>query len=58
MRVSRIVLVLVALLAGGLALFLALNSGGQPQPEAPQTVQVAQVPHDQVLVAKADIGIG
>ena len=50
-------LLLVALLAGGLAMYLALNSGGQPQPEAPQTVAVA-VPHDQVLVAKTDIGIG
>ena len=54
MRVSRIVLLLVALLAGGLAMYLALNSGGQPQPEAPQTA-VAQVPHDQVLVAKTEI---
>ena len=58
MRVSRIVLLLVALLAGGLAMYLALNSGAQPQPEAPQTVQIAQVPHDQVLVVKTDIGLG
>ena len=57
MRISRIVLVAVALIAAGLAMYLALNSGGQPQPEEPQTVAVA-VPHDQVLVAKADIGIG
>lgn len=58
MRVSRIVLVLVALIAGGLAAFLALgNAFNQPTPEQP-IVQVAQVPHDQVLVAKADIGIG
>ena len=57
MRVSRIVLLLVALLAGGLAMYLALNSGGQPPPESPPE-QVAQVPHDQVLVAKTDIGIG
>src|SRR3954453_602161 len=57
MRVSRIVLVLVALLAGGLAAFLALgNAFNQPAPEQP--VQVAQVPHDQVLIAKADIGLG
>ena len=57
MRVSRIVLVLVALLAGGLAAFLALgNAFNQPAPEQP--VQVAEVPRDQVLVAKADIGLG
>src|SRR3569623_806061 len=58
MRVSRIVLVLVALIAGGLAAFLALgNAFNQPAPEQP-IVQVAQVPHDQVLIAKTDIGIG
>lgn len=58
MRVSRIVLVLVALVAGGLAAFLALgNVFNQPAPEEP-VVQVAQTPHDQVLVAKKDIGLG
>jgi len=58
MRVSRIVLVLVALIAGGLAAFLALgNAFNQPTQEQP-VVQVAQVPHDQVLVAKTDIGLG
>lgn len=58
MRVSRIVLVLVALIAGGLAAFLALgNAFNQPAPEQP-AVQVAQTPHDQVLIAKTDIGIG
>lgn len=58
MRVSRIVLVLVALLAGGLAAFLALgNAFNQPTQEQP-AVQVAQVPHDQVLIAKSDIGLG
>ena len=56
MRVSRIVLLLVALLAGGLAAFLALgNAFDRAPPQAP-AVQVAQVPHDQVLIAKANIG--
>ena len=58
MRVSRVVLVLVALIAGGLAAFLALgNAFNQPTPEQP-VVQVAQTPHDQVLIAKTDIGVG
>jgi len=57
MRVSRIVLVLVAIVAGGLAAFLALgNAFNQPAPEQP--VQIAQVKHDQVLIAKSDIGVG
>jgi len=57
MRVSRIVLVLVAVIAAGLAAFLALgNAFNQPAPEQP--VQVAQVQHDQVLIAKTNIGVG
>src|SRR3569623_238376 len=53
-----ILLVLVAVVAGGLAAFLALgNAFNQPAPEQP-IVQVTQVAHDQVLIAKADIGIG
>jgi pilus assembly protein CpaB len=58
MRVSRIVLVLVALVAAGLAAFLALGGGfNEAQPDAPPTV-VAQVPRTQVLVANEDIGLG
>src|SRR6185437_7585516 len=57
MRLSRIVLVLVAVVAAGLAAFLALGSGsGQPQQQAP--AQVVQEARAQVLVAKADIGLG
>ncbi|HEX4298796.1 MAG TPA: Flp pilus assembly protein CpaB [Devosia sp.] len=55
MRVSRILLLVVALVAGGLAAFLATRGGGQPEAPAPQ---VAQDNHTQVLVAKADIGVG
>ncbi len=58
MRVSRILLVLVAIVAAGLAAFLALGGGfNQPVPEAPPRV-VAEVPKTQVLVASADIGLG
>jgi pilus assembly protein CpaB len=56
MRVSRILLVLVALLAGGLAAWLATRSGGDQTP-APQA-QVAQDTHTKVLIAKVDIGLG
>ncbi|MDB5538519.1 MAG: Flp pilus assembly protein CpaB [Devosia sp.] len=58
---SRIALLVVALLAGGLAAFLATrDTTQQPVTEpAPQTVtQVVQEPKAQILVAKGPIGIG
>ncbi len=57
MRVSRIVLVLVALLAGGLAAFLATRGGGEPQQGSPQP-KVIQEARVQVLIAKDHIGTG
>jgi len=57
MKVSRILLLLVALIAGGLAAFLALRSGGDVQPSSPET-QVVQEAKAQILVAKGPIGIG
>jgi pilus assembly protein CpaB len=49
--------VLVAVIAAGLAAYLALgNAFNQPAPDQP--VQVVQAQHDQVLIAKTDIGIG
>jgi pilus assembly protein CpaB len=57
MRVSRIVLVLVAVLAAGLAAFLALGGSGQP-PQEVQTTTVVQEARAQVLVAKANVGVG
>ena len=57
MRVSRIVLVLVAVLAAGLAAFLALGGSGQPAQEV-QTTTVVQEARAQVLVAKTNIGVG
>jgi pilus assembly protein CpaB len=56
MKVSRIVLLLVALLAGGMAAWLATRGGGEPQVQAP--VQVAEEPRAKILVAKTDIGMG
>jgi pilus assembly protein CpaB len=57
MRVSRIVLLLVALLAGGLAAFLAMRPGPEPQQLPPET-QIVEEARAQVLVAKANIGMG
>lgn len=56
MRVSRIVLLLVALIAGGLAAYLATRGGGEPA-QAPVT-QVVQEARAQVLIAKNNIGVG
>ncbi len=56
MRPSRIVLLLVALLAGGLAAFLATRND-QPTIQQPGT-EVVQEARTQILVAKEAIGIG
>ena len=58
MRMSRILLLLVALVAGGLAAYLATRGGGevvQPDPANPEVIQEARA---QILVATAPIGIG
>jgi pilus assembly protein CpaB len=58
MRMSRIILLLVALLAGGLAAFLATR-GDAPQPTVVEgPTQVVQEARAQVLVAKTAIGVG
>jgi pilus assembly protein CpaB len=56
MKPSRIVLLLVALLAGGLAAFLATR-GDAPAPVTAQATAPVVV-KNKVLVAKADIGVG
>lgn len=60
MRPARIVLVSVALIAGGLAAFLVTRGGNEPEPTAPQAVapQVIQEAKTQVLVASRGIGVG
>ena len=58
MRMSRIVLVLVAVLAAGLAAFLALGGSGQQQPEVQNTTTVVKEARAQVLIAKTNIGVG
>jgi pilus assembly protein CpaB len=57
MRLSRILLLLVALIAGGLAAYLATRGGGEPAP-GPQSPEVIEEARTQVLVATAPIGMG
>jgi pilus assembly protein CpaB len=54
MNTARIVVLAIALGAGGIAAYLASGSGEAPAPQAP----VAQLPTVDVLVAKSDIGLG
>jgi len=54
MNTARIVVLVIALSAGGVAAYLARGSDSSPAPAAP----VAQLPTVDVLVAKTDIGLG
>jgi pilus assembly protein CpaB len=56
MNIARIVVLLIALGAGGFAAYLASGSG--PVTKAPQAAPVAQLQTVDVLVAKSDIGLG
>jgi pilus assembly protein CpaB len=56
MNIARIVVLLIALGAGGFAAYLASGSGSATK--APQVAPVAQLQTVDVLVAKADIGLG
>lgn len=54
MNIARIVVLTIALNAGGVAAYLASGSDNKPPPAEP----VAQLQTVEVLVAKADIGLG
>jgi pilus assembly protein CpaB len=54
MYTARIVVLIIALAAGGLAAYLVSGTDNKPAPAAP----VAQLATVDVLVAKADIGLG
>jgi pilus assembly protein CpaB len=54
MNTARIIVLMVALSAGGVAAYLARGSDAAPPPAEP----VAQLPTADVLVAKSDIGLG
>src|SRR5438309_786214 len=57
MKPSRIVLLLIAIIAGGLAAFLATR-GSAPVPEVEQVVSTQPAAGTQVLVATGPIGVG
>jgi len=54
MNRARLVVLAIAIVAGGIAAYLVSGSGSAPPPAAP----VAQLPTVDVLVAKSDIGLG
>lgn len=56
MKPARLILLLVAIVAGGLAAFLVTRGG--PSPEQVVTTEVVQEAKAQVLVASAPIGMG
>lgn len=58
MRTSRIILLLVALLAGGLAAYLATRNDAPQQTVVEGPTQVVQEARAQILVAKTAIGVG
>ncbi|WP_297106805.1 Flp pilus assembly protein CpaB [uncultured Devosia sp.] len=58
MRPARIILLVVALVAGSLAAFLVMRSGRAPAPNAEVVTQVVEEAKTQILVARAPIGVG
>lgn len=58
MKPARILLIVVALVAGGLAAFLATRDGGDSDPQTVEVTQVQQERRAQVLVANSAIGLG
>lgn len=58
MRPARLILVLVALVAGGLAAFLVVRMGNAPAPRQQTVTEVIEEAKTQILVARAPIGVG
>lgn len=58
MTASRIILLLVALLAGGLAAFLAMRGSAPQQVVVEGPSKIVEEQKDRILVAKAAIGVG
>jgi len=54
MNIARIVVLTIALSAGGVAAYLARGTDTTPRPVEP----VAQLPTTEILVAKSDLGLG
>src|SRR3954469_13502889 len=57
MKAARILVLGIALAAGGAAAYL-VSGDGEPKPEAPPAPVVEQLPTVDVLIAKGDIGMG
>mgnify|MGYP001268965141 FL=1 len=55
MKTARIVVLAIALGAGGVAAWLARGTDG---PQRPETPPVAQLPTIEILIAKSDMGLG
>lgn len=58
MKPARILLIVVALVAGGLAAFLATRGGDAPTPQTVEVTQIQPEPRTQVLVATRAVGLG
>ncbi|WP_116653295.1 Flp pilus assembly protein CpaB [Pelagibacterium sediminicola] len=58
MKPARILLIVVALVAGGLAAFLATRGGNTPAPQAVEVAETRPETRDRVLVATRAIGLG
>lgn len=58
MKPARILLIAVALVAGGLAAWLATRGGDAPPPETNVVTQILEEPRARVLVATRAIGLG
>lgn len=58
MKPARIILLIVALVAGGLAAFLVTRGGRPAAPQVVTNTEVVQEAKTQILVAKAPIGVG
>lgn len=58
MKPARILLIVVALVAGGMAALLTMRGNNTPAPQAQAEVQVREEPKMRVLVATRAIGLG
>jgi pilus assembly protein CpaB len=58
MRPARIILLLVAIVAGGLAALLVSRGGGRPAPGPEVVTEVVEEAKTQILVASTPIGVG
>lgn len=58
LKPSRLALVLIAVVAGGIAAYLAMSREPAPAPVATAPVEAAAAPMTQILVAKSNLAVG